>query len=135
MLFVRNGSVIPTQAEKQYTDCVDDERLTLEVYAVSDVDREYRFYEDAGLDLKYLSGEIACTSMRVVRDNNAAELYVSKREGTFDGMRTDRKYSVKALTGSKPKHVYVDGKETEFSVEDGCACFDMGAGAYARIEL
>ena len=134
-LFIRNGSIVPTQAEKQYTDCVDDERLTLEIYAVGDVDREYRFYEDAGLDLKYLSGEIASTNMRLVRKNNTVELFVPKRHGAFEGIRNDRKYSVKALTGSAVKHVYVDGKETEFTVDDNCVCFDMGTGTLARIEL
>ncbi len=73
--------------------------------------------------------------MRVVRSKRVAELYVSKRQGTFGGMRIDRKYSVKALIGIAPKHVYVDGTETGFTVEDNCLCFDMGTGTQARIEL
>ncbi|MBR6498787.1 MAG: glycoside hydrolase family 31 protein [Clostridia bacterium] len=134
-LFVRNGSIVPTQEDKQFTDCEDDERLTLEVYAVRDTNREYTLYEDGGLDLKYLSGDIANTLMRCVRRNDVVELYVSKRQGSFDGMRDDRKYSVKALLGASPKRVLVDGDEIEFTMEDMWACFDMGTGTLARIEL
>ena len=54
---------------------------------------------------------------------------------TMLGMRDDRKYSVKALLGASPKRVLVDGDEIEFTTEDMWACFDMGTGTLARIEL
>ncbi|MCR4622207.1 MAG: DUF5110 domain-containing protein [Clostridiales bacterium] len=134
-LFIRNGSVIPTQEDKQFTDCVDDETLTLEVYAVSYIHRKYLFYEDAGLDLKYLAGEIAQTEIDVKRDDNTLRLTVSSRKGHFEGMRTDRQYRVKAFTGAAAKRVYVDGAVTPFVIDENFVCFDMGTCMEAIIEL
>ncbi|MBR5379539.1 MAG: glycoside hydrolase family 31 protein [Clostridia bacterium] len=134
-LFVRAGAIVPTQADKLYTDCLDDERLTLDAYPAADCDGTYTFYEDDGKTQKYLSGEIASTKMRLTRTGSKIILNVGPREGCFDGMRGTRMYTVKALTLAKPQKVTVDGTDTPFSFENDKVCFDMGAAREAVIEL
>ncbi len=134
-LFVRAGAIVPTQADKLYTDCLDDERLTLDAYPAADCDGTYTFYEDDGKTQKYLSGKIASTKMRLTRSGSRIVLNAGPREGSFDGMRGTRMYTVKALTLAKPKKVTVDGADTPFTYENDKVCFDMGAAREAVIEL
>lgn len=134
-LFIRNGAVIPTQAEKQFTDCKDDECLTLEAYPAQDCDREYTLYEDDGLSQKYLEGEIACTHIRLTRRGNRIQLDVGERMGEFDGMQPERKYRLKVLTGKKPITALVDSLPVSFDYEDYYTLLDMGCGRRAEIML
>ena len=134
-LFIRVGAIIPTQADKLFTDCADDEHLTLDVCPAADCDRTYTFYEDDGKTQKYLDGEIASTRIRLGRKGARVTLEVSKRTGNFDGMRPNRRYTVKALTLTEAKQVLADGKEIPFTYENDKVCFDMGQAHEAVILL
>ncbi len=135
VLFIRNGAVIPTQADKQFTDCKDDEVLTLELYPAQDCDREYTLYEDDGLSQKYLEGEIAHTNIRLTRRGSRIQLDVGARQGEFEGMQAERKYRLKVLTGRKPTTCLVDSLPVAFAYEDYDTVFDMGTGRRAEIIL
>ena len=132
-LYIRNGAVVPTQPDRLYTDCKDDARLGLEVYAIKDCDREYRFYEDDGLTQEYLEGRHAVTRMRVSRKGGTITLRVEKREGSFTGMLPGREYDVCALINKQPASVSVDGKAVPFDFDGRRVRFDMGSGKEAVI--
>ena len=134
-LFIRNGAIIPTQADKQFTDCKDDEILTLELYPAQDCDREYTFYEDDGRTQKYLDGEVAHTFIRLTRRGGRIQLDVSPRAGEFDGMQPDRKYKLRVLTGKKPVTCLVDSLPVSFEYGEFYTALNMGPGRRAEIIL
>ncbi len=134
-LYIRNGAIIPTQAEKLYTDCKDDERLFLEIYPVRDCDTEYTLYEDDGRTQKYLSGEIARTRFRLTRKEGMITLDIGARTGSFGGMNDKRTYTVTALMPEKPLSVCVDGEECGFTYENRRITFDAGTGRQAIIRF
>lgn len=132
-LYIRGGAIIPTQADKQFTDCTDDERLTLEIYPVDGVVRSYTLYEDDGVTQKYLAGERAETVFTLRTEAGKATLSVGERTGHFDGMKEHRSYDVKAFWPEKPGQVCVDGKKVEFAWENGFVTFSMNEGKEAVI--
>ena len=134
-LFIRNGAVIPTQAEKLFTDCRDDEYLTLKLYPAQDCDREYVLYEDDGKTQKYLDGEIARTNIRLSRRANRIQVDVSARLGSFEGMQPERKYRLKILTGKKPTAALVDSVPVGFEYDEYYTSLDMSMGRRAEIIL
>ena len=134
-LYIRGGAIIPTQAEKQFTDCKDDEHLTLEIYPVEACDTAYTLYEDDGRTQAYLRGERAKTEFTLRMICGKAILTIGKREGSFDGMCAERSYGVKAYAVSAPKAVFVDGKALDFTYADGFVSFEAGTASEVTIEF
>lgn len=134
-LYIKGGAIIPTQAEKQFTDCKDDEHLTLEIYPVDGCDTTYTLYEDDGATQAYLNGERASTKFSLKMSGREAKLEIGEREGEFKGMRHDRKYGVKAYAPTEPEAVFVDGNNVMFDYADGFVSFEAGEGKNVTIEF
>ena len=134
-LYIRGGAIIPTQAEKQFTDCKDDEHLTLEIYPVEACNTAYTLYEDDGRTQAYLAGERAKTEFTLRMICGKAILTIGRREGSFDGMAAERSYGVKAYAVAAPKAVFVDGKAAHFTYADGFVSFEAGTASEAVIEF
>ncbi len=132
-LYIKGGAIVPTQKDKEYTDCRDDAHLTLEIYPVEGARENYVLHEDDGRTLKYLDGERANTAFTLTCENKKAVLTIGRRTGAFDGMNAGRTYGVKAFAPVKPAFVKLDGKETEFIWEDGFACFEAGEAETVEI--
>jgi alpha-D-xyloside xylohydrolase len=94
-LFVRAGAIIPTGPVVQHVDEGLNAPLTLNVYAGKD--GYFEIYEDDGRSTKHEQGKWS----RIPVTYNAAENHVviGKREGSFEGMATERSISVKVING------------------------------------
>lgn len=134
-LYIRNGAIVPTQKDKLFTDCKDDEQLTLEIYPAADCDRSYTFYEDDGMTQAYLKGDIAKTEMHLTRKGDTAVLTVGRRLGTFDGMCENRTYAVRAFTLTEPKQILIGGAEVPFRMDGKWACFEIGQAESVTIRF
>jgi alpha-glucosidase len=80
-LFVRGGSIIPTQQVVEYTDQAPINPLTLEVYPQGDSSREY--YEDDGLTYDYQRGVYLEQTFTVKADGNGISVDTSARKGLY----------------------------------------------------
>lgn len=125
-LFVKGGAIIPTQKDKQFTDCKDDEHLTLEIYPAEGRSSSYSFFEDDG---RTLSEDRSETIFTLETSGGITKLTIGKREGGFEGMLAERRYGVKAFTAGSVKRVTADGEEVEFSCENGICAFETATGA------
>ncbi|HNX61437.1 MAG TPA: glycoside hydrolase family 31 protein [Candidatus Limiplasma sp.] len=81
-VFVRAGSVIPTQPVLQYTGEVAHPPLTITVYPGAD--GAFTLYDDEGDSYDYEKGE--CARIALQWNDARGELSIGAREGTYPGM-------------------------------------------------
>lgn len=122
-LFVRGGGIIVREEPKTYTDCVDADKLTVEVYPEGE--SSYTLYEDDGVTI---NGETSETVLTCVEAEKEITFTVSERKGSFNGMKKGRVYKVKMFTGEKPAEILVNEKKIQFTSEDGFAIFNTAEG-------
>lgn len=123
-LFLRAGAIVVCDEEKQYTDCQDAAVLHLAVYPNGDSSR--CFYEDDGVSQQYRQGVCAKTEFSYSEDAAADRLRIAGRQGTFDGMRTERVYRVHVFTHRSVSAVREgeQGTQIPFVQENGWLTFD-----------
>ncbi len=81
-LFVRGGSVLPTQSPVQFTGEMPAEPLVLEVFTGADAELE--LVEDDGESTDYRRGEVAKTAIRLFhRAGGRMRLELGARQGAF----------------------------------------------------
>ncbi|MCX6142157.1 MAG: DUF4968 domain-containing protein [Ignavibacteriales bacterium] len=80
-IFVKAGSIIPTQQVLQHSDHAPIDPLTLSVF-VGDSGRE-EFYEDDGTSFDYQKGVFAKRTVQVSKQNNSLELSIGETHGTY----------------------------------------------------
>lgn len=127
-LFVRCGSIIPMQTEKQFTDCRDDELLFADVWRGGN--GRYTLYEDDGLTV---NGGRAATTFSYSEEADGALLEISPRVGSFDGMNPDRRYILRLHTPHAPRRVTVNGEVVAVSHADGVTSINAAPGC--RVEI
>ena len=110
-VFVKAGSVIPTQQVVQYSEQAPIDPLTLNVYPpVPGEEYASSYYEDDGKSFKYQTGEYLQRTMTVIRTPDAVTLKLSASTGTY--VPTGRGLMVQLYASpSSPKAVRMDGKE------------------------
>ncbi len=118
-VFVKSGSIIPTQPVGNYTDERVMDTLILQCYPDSLVQGAFTLYEDDGRTLEYQSGRYARTlfslSLSPVHGtgdtSGTLEITVGKADGIFSGKLPNRVYlcDVHSIM-AKPAAVYVNGQ-------------------------
>lgn len=111
-LFVRAGSVIPTAPDMQYTEQIKQAPYTIMVYPGAD--GRFTLYEDEGDGYDYENGAYAETDL--VWNDAARTLTISDRCGSFDGMTTVRKMSIRVVGGGNVDTVF-DGHKQIIPIE------------------
>jgi len=111
-LFAREGSLIPTGPDIQYTGEKEADPLTLWVYAGAD--GAFELYEDEGDNYNYEDG--AYTLIPLTWNEAERTLTIGKREGEYRGMLHER--TINVIMVSENKAVKLDfGRPPDKSVK------------------
>jgi alpha-D-xyloside xylohydrolase len=89
-LYVRAGSIVPMGPAIQFADEKPDAPMELWVYPGQD--GQFSFYEDEGDNYNYEQGNFA--TIQILWNDDASELILENREGSYRGMETSRTFRV-----------------------------------------
>ena len=106
-VFVRAGSVLPTKEGLSYAAEENEEPLQLTVYPGAD--GELAMYEDDGYTYDYEKGEYSVIPLRW--EDKAGRLTVGKRNGSFTGMKKERRFCIRILGKSGETEALYTGGE------------------------
>ena len=98
-VYVKEGSIIPTGPELQYTSEKPADPLTLFVYTGKDA--TFSLYEDEGTNYNYEKGAFSSIGFTYTESTNS--LTISDRKGSFDGMLKDRAIRIIVIKPKTPK--------------------------------
>jgi alpha-glucosidase len=107
-MFVKAGSIIPSQPVMNYVGEKEVTQLTLDVYPGNG---RFDLYEDDGKSLGYKEGKLAITTMEVRTSANETKLVIAKPAGLF-GTRINS-FNIVLHTNQLPAKLIVDGKERQ----------------------
>lgn len=94
-LYVKDGSIIPIGPSVQYATEKPWNDLQIRVYAGAD--GEFVLYEDEDDNYNYEKGEY--TTIRMTWNNAKKQLTIHPRQGSFDGMLTERNFRIVLVNG------------------------------------
>lgn len=89
-VFVKEGSIIPTGPELQYTEEKKADTITLHVYTGKNT--VFTLYEDENTNYNYEKG--AFSQVPITYNEATKDLTIGQRKGTFPGMLTDRVFKI-----------------------------------------
>jgi alpha-D-xyloside xylohydrolase len=98
-VYVKEGSIIPTGPELQYTSEKPADPLTLFIYTGKDA--VFSLYEDEGTNYNYEKG--AHSTIRFIYKEEAGTLTLEKRQGEYTGMLKNRTFHIVFITPKSPK--------------------------------
>ena len=109
-IFVRAGTILPTQQVTQYVDEAPMDPLTFEIFPEGNSSREY--YEDDGISFDYQQGVFLKQRLHVSRGSDTLLIQISAREGKY--IPPDRSIVLRIhRQQSPPSHVKVAGVSME----------------------
>ena len=108
-VFVRAGSIVPMTEPMQFVDEHRNAAYELRVYTGADA--TVVLYEDAGDGYAYERGEYALVSIEW--NEQAGELLIQERKGSFPGMVKDREYCIVfvSVEGTRQHSLLYKGEE------------------------
>lgn len=106
-LLVRGGGIIPTWPEMDYVGHRPVETVGLEVYPCAC--GEFTLYEDDGVSLAYLDGEVATTAINCEAREDGLTLTIAPRRGRYEGMPARRTWDVTVHLAPGPGRVSLNG--------------------------
>lgn len=92
-LFVKSGSIIPTQEVKNSIGTETPENIVWEIFPKGD--SKFTLYEDDGESYKYLDGEVAKTVVECSENKNNIKITTHSRIGQYNNMPEKRTHSFK----------------------------------------
>ena len=101
-LFVRAGSIIPIGPDVQYTNEKKWDNLIINVYPGAD--GTFTLYEDEGDNYNYESG--AYTEIPMTWNDTSHTLTIGSKKGSYNGMLSERKFTVRTPNGNKKTITY-----------------------------
>ena len=119
-VYVKAGSVLPFYGED--VDNLDGNAEDVVLTVIPGGNGSFRMYEDAGNDKKY-ADEYAFTQLENTWDGAVQTVVISPREGSYEGMPSDRRFKVKVLSSAAPVTVTVNGLEVGYEYLDGGLAF------------
>lgn len=105
-LFVKAGSIIPSQPVMNYTGEKVVDRLTLDVYPGKG---SFTLYEDDGKSLEYQQGKNALTNMEVSTTSQEIKLTIGASTGAYVSAVSE--YLIAFRLNKSPSKITVNGKE------------------------
>lgn len=113
--FYKAGAVIPNYPKIRN---LKHRPQNLIIKFVPGDDGETRLYEDANDTEGYKDNECAWTHITQTLGDSQSTFVIHPIEGQFEGMPTQRSYTVEILSTDKPSHVSVNGQEYPLSTTD-----------------
>ena len=98
-VFVKEGSILPTGPELQYTSEKVPDPITLFVYTGKDA--TFSLYEDEGTNYNYEKGDFA--TIDFVYNEKSKTLTIGDRKGSFTGMLASRTFKIVVITSKTAK--------------------------------
>lgn len=125
LLFIREGTIIPTQPDVEYLGARPFDRVILKVYPHGD--SAYTMLDDDGESYEYENGGIASTLFESHERDGGVEVVVNPVQGSFKGMPSEREYSFRIQRDSRPASVSLNGAAVQdWTYEDGMVCLSAG---------
>ncbi len=109
-LYVKAGSIIPSQPVMKYVDEKPVDAITLDVYPGPDT--EFNLYEDDGKSLKYQQGEFAATKITAIGN----VITINKPSGKFTP--APHSWIIKLHLNKKPAAITENGKPANWSYDE-----------------
>ena len=97
-VFVKAGSIIPVGPEIQHT--AEKQDGPIDIYVYSGKDGDFALYEDEGTNYGYEQGQFS--SIRFTWSEEAKSLTIHAREGSFEGMPSERTFRIRMVSPEKP---------------------------------
>jgi alpha-D-xyloside xylohydrolase len=97
-VYVKQGSIIPTGPEMQYTTEKAADPITLYIYGGKDAD--FTLYEDEGVNYNYERGKSSMIAIHY--DDKKHTVKIGERKGEFTGMLQSRKFEIVWVTAGRP---------------------------------
>ena len=107
--FIRLGSIIPCNPELSHLKA---EPSSLVLWVMPGADGEGKLYEDQGDSEAYKDGEFAWTDFRQSHSAEGTTLTISARQGSYEGMPTERAWQVVFFLMGEPADIRINGEET-----------------------
>jgi len=108
-MFVKAGSIIPTEPVREYIGQRPLDSLEVNVYGSKS--GKFNLYEDDGISLAYESGKFAWTPISFQKNSNGeSEIKIGPTKGNFTGQVKNRVYHIKVYDISNPVLIQVNGK-------------------------
>jgi hypothetical protein len=109
-VFVREGAIIPEQAQSEYSDARPLDRLILNVYGSGS--GSFDLYEDDGISLGYRDGQQAHTTLtHGVGAGGAQYLVIEPTQGSYHGQPPARAYELRIYAAARPSSITIDGAD------------------------
>ena len=116
-VYIKAGSVLPFYGEEVRNLNGNDEAMTVTVFPGGE--GEFELYEDAGNDKEY-AHRFATTLLTNKWDGNTQTITIAPREGSYEGMPTDREFRIKVVASQAPASIKVNGCEAGWEyLEEG----------------
>lgn len=100
-VFVKEGSIILSGPELQYTDEKPADPVIVHVYAGKDA--SFTLYEDENLNYNYEKGAYA--QIPFTYNEQSRTLTIGERKGSFEGMLKNRTFYIKVISKEKPNGI------------------------------
>ena len=105
-IYVKAGTILPVGPEIQYTGEKPDGPITLCIYTGADA--RFSLYEDEGVNYNYEKGSF--TNIPFQYDQKTGIFTIGTREGSFEGMVTEREFQIRKITPQKPGTPFTGGE-------------------------
>lgn len=113
-VYVKAGAIIPLY-DKVKNLTSNNDSITVTVFP-GNTENQFSLYEDAGNDKDYMSS-FARTLVSYKRTGNQLVVKLNTRDGSYEGMPTDRKFLVRLVASAVPVKVECGGKDIGFTYD------------------
>ena len=107
--FIRLGSIIPCNPPVSHLKA---EPSSLVLWVIPGADGKGKLYEDQGDSEAYKDGEFATTLFTQTHSLDGTTLTINAREGSYEGMLSERAWQVVFFSVEEPAYVHVNDEET-----------------------
>jgi len=115
-LFIKQGSVIPMRSYASSIEKGDNKIITLHIYPGAD--GTFNLLEDDGISNDYLTGKYASTRIKLFEKKKKTNLLISKTEGFYNGMFTERTWNIVVHTTKSPDRITINRKPVTFGHDE-----------------
>lgn len=105
-VYVKAGSIIPFGPDLQYASEKTADTIILNVYTGANA--SFKLYEDEGVNYNYEKGAFSVIPLEY--DEASKTLTIGNRQGSFNGMRSNRNFFINIITPDRAKELNLDGK-------------------------
>jgi alpha-glucosidase (family GH31 glycosyl hydrolase) len=113
-MFLRAGSILPTEPSMTHTAKGSPKSLTLSVFGSGN--GTFRLYDDAGTGLGYQHGAFTWTTIRHTTHGHVTTIRIGAASGHFAGEQRRRTWRIVLRTNAFPKSVTVDGHSVAYGM-------------------